>query len=66
MIIIPSVPNGEDTYTIDLGLETVVVPFDKLVLNVDKARMLQDKTMSKNYDRLSVCMYCTLLKNHNH
>lgn len=50
-------PNGEETYTIDLDSETVVVPFEKLVLDQEKARMLQDKVVTKNYDRLSKCKY---------
>lgn len=56
-------PNGETTYTIDLESEEVVVPFDKLALDVDKARMLQDKIVFKNYQRLSMCKYFVLLIN---
>jgi len=55
-IIIFRVPNTEElTYTIDLDSEEVVVPFEKLVLDVEKARMLQDKNVIKNYHRLSMC-----------
>lgn len=50
-------PNGEETYTIDLDSEMVVVPFEKLVLDQEKARMLQDKIVTRNYDRLSMCKY---------
>lgn len=49
-------PNSEKTYTVDLNSEVVVVPFEKLVLDVEKAKKLQDKIVLKNYDRLSMCM----------
>lgn len=48
-------PNSEDTYTIDLNSEEVVVSFDKLILDEDKARTLQKKTVIRNYNRLSLC-----------
>jgi len=55
-IIVFRVPNAEElTYTIDLDSENVVVPFEKLVLNFKNARMLQDKNVIKNYERLSMC-----------
>lgn len=56
-LIFVRVHNGEITYTIDLDLEEVVVPFDKLVLDVEKARSLQNKVIFKSYDRLSMCKY---------
>jgi len=57
-IIISRVPNAEElTYTIDLDSESVVVPFGKLVLDIEKARMLQDKNIIKNYERLSMCKW---------
>lgn len=48
-------PNEVTTYTIDLESEEVIVPFENLALEVDKARMLQDKIVPKNYQRLSMC-----------
>ncbi|XP_003246625.1 uncharacterized protein LOC100168759 isoform X2 [Acyrthosiphon pisum] len=54
IITINEVPNGEKTYTVDLNSEEVVVPFEKLVLDTDKARNLQDKIVLKNYHRLSM------------
>lgn len=50
-------PNAEETYTIDLDSEEVVVSFDKLVLDLEKARLLQGKLVIKNYNRLSMCKY---------
>ncbi|XP_022165129.1 uncharacterized protein LOC111030092 isoform X2 [Myzus persicae] len=54
IVTINEVPNGEKTYTVDLNSEVVVVPFEKLVLDMDKARNLQDKIVLKNYHRLSM------------
>ncbi|XP_027841862.1 uncharacterized protein LOC114123171 [Aphis gossypii] len=54
IVTINEVPNGDKTFTVDLNSEVVVVPFDKLVLDVEKARKLQDKTVLKNYHRLSL------------
>lgn len=54
-----SLSNGDTTYTIDLDSEEVIVSFDKLVLSVEYARMLQNKNVFKNYDRLSMCKYYT-------
>jgi len=55
-IIASRISNGEKTYTVDLNSEVVVVPFEKLVLDMDKARNLQDRVVLKNYHRLSMCM----------
>ncbi|XP_060836093.1 uncharacterized protein LOC132918692 [Rhopalosiphum padi] len=54
IITINDVPNSEKTFTVDLNSEVVVVSFDKLVLDVEKARNLQDKVVLRNYDRLSM------------
>ncbi|XP_060877211.1 uncharacterized protein LOC132950036 isoform X2 [Metopolophium dirhodum] len=54
IVTINEVPNGEKTYTVDLNSEEVVVPFEKLVLDMDKAKNLQDKIVLKNYHRLSM------------
>lgn len=54
IVNINEVPNGDKTFTVDLNSEVVVVSFDKLVLDVEKARKLQDKTVLKNYHRLSL------------
>lgn len=56
LLFFSRMPNCEQTYTVDLNSEVVVVPFEKLVLDVDKARNLQDRTVSKSFDRLSMCM----------
>lgn len=54
IVTINEVPNGEKTYTVDLNSEEVVVPFEKLVLDMEKAKNLQDKIVLKNYHRLSM------------
>jgi len=54
IVTINDVPNSEKTFTVDLNSEVVVVSFDKLVLDVEKARNLQDKVVLRNYDRLSM------------
>lgn len=54
-IVVSRVPNSEDTYTIDLNSEEVVVSFDQLILDEDKARKLQNKAIIKDYNRLSLC-----------
>lgn len=53
--------NENKTYTIDLESEEVTVTFDKLVLNTEKARILQDKCSFKSYDRLTMCEYYIIL-----
>ncbi|XP_050428098.1 TP53-binding protein 1-like [Adelges cooleyi] len=53
IITIPKIIDDEQKYKIDFGSEIVDVPFEKLVLNTEQAKMVQELTVHKNVHDLS-------------